>query len=226
MVTGHRFDIYEDIGCYPVTVNVWLNYPLVACWPIVIGLISATYAGKLTALSFPQIDLRVLYPALSLRAFRVRQTQFKELLSSNASLTQNRYFRLMALATTELICTLPLSIYIVVLNIQNGISPYLGWDDLHFGFSRVDQIPFVIWSLDHGLVVALQLARWLVVACALVFFIFFGFAEEARKHYRALFERILKHIPQFNAFRPRKGQLMSEKNVLPQYVLLPKNLLP
>lgn len=133
----------------------------------------------------------------------------------------------MALATTELICTLPLSIYIVVLNIQAGISPYLGWDDLHFGFSRVDQIPFIIWTLDHSLVVALQLARWLVVACAFVFFIFFGFAEEARKHYRALFQKILKRVPQFNAFRPRDGQLKSEKDFFPkpQYVLFARYLI-
>ena len=43
---GRRYDVYEDIGCYPVVVNVWLAYPLVMAWPLVIGLISAVYCGK------------------------------------------------------------------------------------------------------------------------------------------------------------------------------------
>lgn len=33
--------------------------------------------------------------------------------------------------------------------------------------------------------IPLELSRWLLVVCALVFFSFFGFAEEARKNYRA-----------------------------------------
>ena len=46
IVAGHRFNIFEDIGCFPEVVNVWLAYVLVACWPIAIGLVSAVYCSK------------------------------------------------------------------------------------------------------------------------------------------------------------------------------------
>src|ERR1700677_2578535 len=41
---------------------------------------------------------------LTLRAFMKRRAQFSQFLSSSTSLSINRYFRLMALATTELLC--------------------------------------------------------------------------------------------------------------------------
>lgn len=46
IVEGHRFDIYEDVGCYPAVYNVWLAYPLSVAWPIAIGLISAVYCSE------------------------------------------------------------------------------------------------------------------------------------------------------------------------------------
>lgn len=101
----------------------------------------------------------------------------------------------MALASTELLCTLPFAIYIMALNISVGLDPYKGWADLHFDYSRVDQIPAILWHLDHKLVIALQLSRWLVVACAFIFFCYFGFAEEARRHYRAAFSWATAFLP-------------------------------
>jgi hypothetical protein len=47
IVQGHRFNIFEDIGCYPFTYNTAASFPLVFCWPIVIGLVSAVYGCKL-----------------------------------------------------------------------------------------------------------------------------------------------------------------------------------
>lgn len=43
IVQGHRFNIFEDVGCYPVTWNTTPAYPLVFCWPVAIGLVSAVY---------------------------------------------------------------------------------------------------------------------------------------------------------------------------------------
>ncbi len=45
VVQGHRFDIYEDIGCYPALYNTLLRYFISSMWPIVIGLISAAYGS-------------------------------------------------------------------------------------------------------------------------------------------------------------------------------------
>lgn len=132
---------------------------------------------------------------LSLKAFYNRRKQFKEFIQSNTSLTVNRYFRLMALATTELICTTPFASYSIYLNLTTEtVNPYRGWSDTHFDYSRVGQIPATIWHLNHQTVISIELTRWLVVACALLFFGFFGFAEEARKHYRAAFSLVTSRL--------------------------------
>jgi hypothetical protein len=46
IVQGHRFNIFEEIGCYPMTYNTPPAYPLVFAWPLAIGIVSATYCGK------------------------------------------------------------------------------------------------------------------------------------------------------------------------------------
>lgn len=117
------------------------------------------------------------------------------MLASNSSLTINRYFRLMALATTELLCTTPFASFSIYLNLTaQPVHPYLGWADTHFDFSRVQQIPATLWHLSRGTVVSLELSRWLMVTCALVFFGFFGFAAEARRNYQVFFASMSKKI--------------------------------
>jgi pheromone a factor receptor len=130
---------------------------------------------------------------LSILAFARRRAQFSEFLSSNTSLTVSRYFRLMALAMTDICCTTPLSISVIVLNATSGpLHPWRGWSDTHFDFSRVGQIPAAFWHADHMVVVSLELSRWLVPACAIVFFMFFGLAHEARGHYHRTYLTIAR----------------------------------
>ncbi|KAE9383748.1 pheromone receptor [Gymnopus androsaceus JB14] len=165
---GHRFDIFEDIGCFFFTYNTWVAYVLVTTWPLVIGCISATYS------------------ILTIRAFMKRRSQFKEILFTNSKLNSNLYIRLMCLAGTEIVFTVPLSCWSIYLNITSQpIEPWNGWADVHSDFSRVDQFPSVIRHLNEGTAISLETTRWFVVVCAIVFFGFFGFADEARKHYRA-----------------------------------------
>ncbi|KAH7911855.1 pheromone A receptor-domain-containing protein [Hygrophoropsis aurantiaca] len=175
VVQGHRFDIYEDVGCYPFIYNTIVAFFLSDSWPIIIGLISAGYCG------------------LSLRAFYTRRAQFNQFLASNTSLNASRYFRLMALAMTEILCTIPLAAFMIWLNTAaQPVEPWISWADTHGDFSRVGQYPSLLWTRDYLLVVAMQLTRWFVVICAFVFFGFFGFAAEARKNYRAAFWAVAK----------------------------------
>lgn len=175
IVEGHRFNIFEEIGCYPYTFNTWIAYPLSNLWPLVIGLISAVYC------------------VLTLRAFMKRRAQFSDFLKSRTSLSVNRYFRLMALATTELLCTTPISAYGIYINIaDNPLEPWKGFADAHFNYSRVGQYPSVIWRLNSLTIVSTELTRWSLVFCAFSFFVFFGLAGEARKNYRKAFWAVAK----------------------------------
>ncbi|GBE87045.1 Pheromone B alpha 3 receptor [Sparassis crispa] len=171
IVQGHRFNIYEEIGCSPATYNTLLAYFLVNWWPVVIGLVSAVYC------------------VLSLRAFAIRRAQFREFLTSNhSSLSFGRYFRLMALATTELLLTVPISSYLIYLNATTEpLEPWVSWSYVHYDFSRVEEMPAIIWRMNHEAVVALTIGQWLNPISAFIFFGYFGLASEARRHYKLAF---------------------------------------
>jgi len=159
-----------------------------------LGLISAVYCGKLRFAIVTVLSSHNT-PVLTLRAFMKRRAQFSEFLSSNNSLSINRYFRLMALATLELLCTTPISAYGIYINIANNpLQPWKGFADAHFDYSHIGQYPSVIWRLNRLTVVSTELTRWSLVFCAFSFFAFFGFADEARKNYRKAFWAIAQRF--------------------------------
>nr|AAQ96344.1 pheromone receptor Rcb2 B44 [Coprinopsis cinerea] len=193
VVQGHRFDIFEDIGCYPIIYNTLLSYFISFAPPLAIGLVSAVYS-------------------LSLYEFNRRRLQFNAFLNSGTSLTSGRYLRLMALATTEMMLTTPLSIFIIYLNATvSPIEPWISWADTHYDYWRVGQYPRVLWQLNHLLVVSMELTRWLAPFSAIVFFIFFGFAEEAKRHYKAFFAPVTKMFRRFFPASPILPSLSSKK---------------
>lgn len=136
-------------------------------WPLVIGIISGVYG------------------ILAVRALRRRQSEFKEALSQHSNLNSNRYFRLMALAFTDVMFTIPIATYFLWSNLTQAPIYGWSWDSSHWGFDRVDTFPAVIWQpLYAG---AFEVSRWVNVFGAFIFFGFFGFSEEARRHYYPLF---------------------------------------
>ncbi|KDR78096.1 hypothetical protein GALMADRAFT_245099 [Galerina marginata CBS 339.88] len=166
IVQGHRFNIFEDIGCYPALYNTLLTFFVSSMWPLVLGLISAVYC------------------VLSLRAFARRRAEFSQFLSSNTTLTMGHYFRLMALAMAEICATTPLSIFMIWLNATaTPIGPWRSWEDTHFDYSRVEQIPGIIWRTNHILVIGMEFSLWVTPVCSFTFFAFFGFARESRRNY-------------------------------------------
>jgi pheromone a factor receptor len=60
-------------------------------------------------------------------------------------------------------------------------------------FGRIPQVPAYLWRASPGRD-GLEFARWSLVVCALIFFLFFGFAEEARKHYKGAVGSISKRV--------------------------------
>ncbi|OBZ74837.1 Pheromone B alpha 3 receptor [Grifola frondosa] len=174
---GHRFDILEGIGCIPAIPNTILSYFLYEAWPIPIGLVSAFYCIS------------------TIRAFLKRRKQFNELMASNSNLTFNRYLRLMALASADMLFTVPLGIYSIVSNLKaNPIYVWRGLADIHFGFSRVEQMPSFVWRQSPAMVQAMNFDNWMIVACAFLFFALFGLAEEARTHYRHALNSVAKRV--------------------------------
>jgi len=177
VVQGHRFNIFEEVGCYPFTWNTPPAYALVFTWPIAIGAVSASYCIR------------------TIRELAIRRAQFKELLSVNKNLSSSRYFRLMGLAGIEVVSTIPLGAYSIYLNATaQPIQRWISWSNTHYDFSAVGQYPSVVWHENSLTVMSIQLTRYFVVICAVIFFAFFGLAEEARKNYRQAYQSVAKRV--------------------------------
>ncbi|KAF7296742.1 Pheromone receptor [Mycena indigotica] len=203
IVQGHRFNLYEQIGCSPALVNTIPMYFINLIWPPLVGCVSACYG------------------ILSLRAFIRQRASFAQFLSpSGASgLTTSRYLRLMALSGMDILLTTPLGIVAIYLNLTaTPVVPWVSLADTHFMFSRVLQVPAIFWRNDPLLARAIEFTRWVAPATALVFFVFFGFAAEARKNYGVAFGAIVRWFWRLLACcgiqRPRTG-LFAVRNTKP-----------
>ncbi|KAJ3759519.1 pheromone receptor [Lentinula raphanica] len=170
IVQPHRFNILEEYGCSLPTYNTLPAYFLYYMWPILLGMVSFVYSS------------------LTLRTFYIRRIQFNQILSSNNSINPSRYIRLMLLALIDIMCTIPLGIYIIYIELKGvDLAPWVSWDDTHFDFGRVVLVPAVVWRSDPTDATAVQINRWVPIFCAFIFFALFGFAEEAIKNYRLAF---------------------------------------
>ncbi|KAJ7210712.1 putative fungal pheromone GPCR, STE3-type [Mycena pura] len=178
IVQGHRFDILEQIGCYPTIYNSFPAYFLSFIWPPVIGCISAVYG------------------VFTLRAFLRRRAASSQFIapsgsSKNPGLTSSHYLRLMALATADIILTTPLGFFFIYLNrSQMPLRPWISWADTHSNFSRVQQVPAFAWRAQRMSALGIQFARWAAPFSALMFFAFFGCAADARRNYAIAFNAL------------------------------------
>ena len=101
----------------------------------------------------------------------------------------------MGLAALNALVIVPLAAYVVVANFRSKpMYEWRGLADLHWGFSRVDSVAAVTWRSHPAWVSTLNFRLWEPIACALVFFAFFGLAEEARRHYRRAFFHVAKRL--------------------------------
>ncbi|KAJ3973665.1 pheromone receptor [Lentinula raphanica] len=192
IVQPHRFDIIEEYGCSIATYNTIPSYFLFYMWPVLLGSVS------------------FIYSSLTLRTFYMRRIQFNQILSANTAINPSRYIRLMLLALIDIMCTIPLGIYVIYLELHGvPLQPWISWDDTHFDFGRVVLVPAVVWRSSSSSIATVQINRWLPVACAFVFFALFGFAEEAMKNYRRSFWYVAKLF----GFHPRPG---SQSNTVHQ----------
>ena len=136
-----------------------------------------------------------LFLVRTIRELSIRRAQFKELLSANRNMSSGRYFRLMGLAGVEVMFTIPMGAFSIYLNASGPpINRWVSWANTHYDFSRVDQIPSVVWHQNQLTVAGIELTRYAVVFCAFLFFAFFGFADEARRNYRLAYTSFAKKV--------------------------------
>ena len=115
-------------------------------------------------------------------------------MAATPGLTRNRYIRLICVSAMEILGTIPLGTLYIVRNAKAGVDPWPGWAKMHANYSVVYQVPASIWKNNPDSLFSLEMYRWSLVLCAFVFFALFGFADEARRHYRLVYKSIASHI--------------------------------
>jgi pheromone a factor receptor len=100
----------------------------------------------------------------------------------------------MFVSVVEILGTIPLGTYYIVRSSKSGVTPWRGWTYTHEDYSAVYQIPASIWKNNSQSVFNLEMYRWSLVLCAFLFFALFGFAEEARRHYRQMYASVVSRI--------------------------------
>src|ERR1700683_1533935 len=106
-------------------------------------------------------------PALCLGGLIIRacakhyHTICNTLRSSSQHVNLGHYYRLSALCFIELLFTIPMSSFIIGANVPI-MHPWKGWADDHYHFSRVDQIPAVLWRMDGAGAISLEMSRFLL----------------------------------------------------------------
>lgn len=184
VVQGHRFDIFEDVGCWPTTYNTGLAYALVLGPPLGLAVIAFVYS------------------VLCIITLKRNYVEFKKILSNGTNhATPNRYIRLMSLAAVEALFDIPVNLYVIIAH-RGDVQPWISWEETHFDFNRFDAFPAMLWRSAGQEAIDIERARWTVVACGLLFFAFFGFADEAIKNYKLAYNFFarklglkLAHIP-------------------------------
>lgn len=101
----------------------------------------------------------------------------------------NRYTRLILLSVVDISTTIPLSTFYFYLCVVDGWSSY-NWDDVHYGFDRVDTFPSVLWKGQGPNSSAAELSRWVYVIVSIMFFAFFGICGENWQYYRPFLIKI------------------------------------
>ena len=135
-----------------------------------------------------------MHPALTVRALITRRQRIKELFGSNSNLTYDRYWRLIALASTDFCFTIPLTIRLIVTKVLSGVSPWVSWAHTHSGYSRIVQIPRVVVEQRPIVASSYEVIRWTPVLGAFLAFGFLGFTNELRRNYRLLASTIAKFL--------------------------------
>lgn len=137
-------------------------------------------------------------PVLTVIAFNRRRLQFNQMLSQYSSLNSNRYFRLMFVASVDILCTVPLATWVLILNV-GFLQPWISWDNVHASFMNVYQFPALIWQNEPG-AFGIELERWLTPLSAWIFFFIFGIHAESRRNYRTIFNSLANKLGASTSF--------------------------
>ncbi|KAG8687519.1 a-factor receptor [Ceratobasidium sp. 423] len=177
IVQPTRYNIIENIGCWPNIYNSLLAIPMVFMWPIIISCAS------------------FIYCSLSIRGFLKARQQFNQVLNNSGSgINMSRYFRLMALASEEMLFSIPFASYLLKQNLTLAKQvPWTSWADTHQYYdTTIWKSPWILIKANQPSFNAVMVSLWVLPAGGYLFFIWFGLGGEAFAAYKSMFYTVMK----------------------------------
>lgn len=116
---------------------------------------------------------------------------------SKTGLSTGRFIRLAALGCSDIILSVPWGVYFLYANAAS-IQPWLGWDNVHAGWSTVLAIRTEDFFEDPSRIILLFLARWIPVLAAFLFFAFFGLSDDSIAEYSRWWINVRDMFPRSN----------------------------
>ncbi|KZV68508.1 STE3-domain-containing protein [Peniophora sp. CONT] len=168
---GVRFVVDEPFGCTNNAYPSILLFLTMDCWAIVPPLISV-----------------ILYQPKVVRMFYRQRRDVHSFLNSNTSLSRPNYFRILILASIDILLTLPIGIVGIVLRItasvaQGGLPFYWGWANIHRNWEPISTSYTEFQASGTAALAQDYFARWSSLVLAFSIFGLFGLTSEARASY-------------------------------------------
>ncbi|KZV66401.1 STE3-domain-containing protein [Peniophora sp. CONT] len=170
-VQSYRFYVFEGFGCVNSLDGSILSILLIWSWNVIPPLLSVI----------------IYYPRVALLLYRQNQG-INRFLKSNHSVSRANYFRILALASIDILFTLPVGIANIALAMTRilSIDPVLfygGWTADHSDWEPSSQSYEVTVAEGASGLAQQYFAEWLSPVLAFVIFGLFGVTSEARTSY-------------------------------------------
>lgn len=123
------------------------------------------------------------------------------LASTATDLNKSKYVRMMAFCSIDFLITVPFTIINLVLYFNTPgatLAPYTSWDDVHYGFDQVVEIPAAEFGarIPASVFHRFNLSRWSAPIAGIAFFLIFGLTEDARREYHRFWAEASKRMIQ------------------------------
>jgi len=151
-----------------------------------------------------------IYGCINLYHVWIKRRTVKSILDcSMRDQDYSRYFRLFMLGGVDVLITIPLNIW--CFTTWFPVDSWQSWATIHAKVSHIEVYRDASWRENHTLRLTLDGTRWISVVYAYIFFLFFGFTDEARGHYAF----VLKYIAAKKAGF-RSGSSHSSESRIPE----------
>ncbi|KZV68484.1 STE3-domain-containing protein [Peniophora sp. CONT] len=196
---GGRFEVYEGFGCSDVLQTSILEILTIKSWTIVPPTVSVVFYYRASPGKCLQIELIVTRGSTLARVVRLfyrRSQDLDSFLQINKSISRTNYLRILALASIDLLLTLPINIVATALNLTSSLEQaplpfYWGWNFLHSDWGPVRSHPYAeIKAGGTSDVAQFYFTQWTSPVLAFTIFGLFGATRETRASYWRILCRV------------------------------------